>query len=232
MNNQKDYFRDRFVIFSGGKLEYRKGQDLVIRAFAILQQRHKDVMLIDNWFNLWAWNAASIANSRHIQVPAPPGRSRHRRQPAHGPQRHRPLRRHDARHRPNPLMAEIYKNTDIALFPQSLRRRHQPGDDGIHGLRQTRHRRGSHWTRLRTSSPTENSLPLRSNKAFTVHDEKKTPVGTWYEPSLDEIVEKLEWAYQNRDALKPIANRTAEDLSKLTWAETGRKFHQLLTERK
>src|SRR5262249_29527648 len=70
LGNEKDWLRDRFVVFSGGKLEFRKGQDLVIRAFAILQQRHKDVMLVNNWFNLWSWNAATIGYSKHIQVPA------------------------------------------------------------------------------------------------------------------------------------------------------------------
>ena len=34
-------FRDRFVVFSGGKLEYRKGQDLVVKAFRTFQQRHR-----------------------------------------------------------------------------------------------------------------------------------------------------------------------------------------------
>ncbi|MBW1723620.1 MAG: hypothetical protein JRJ78_16420, partial [Deltaproteobacteria bacterium] len=44
---------DKFVVFSGGKLELRKGQDLVIRAFKVLQDRHEDVLLVNSWFNLW-----------------------------------------------------------------------------------------------------------------------------------------------------------------------------------
>src|SRR5690606_1999535 len=37
---------DKFVIFSGGKLEYRKGQDLVIKAVQILQKKYPDIYLI------------------------------------------------------------------------------------------------------------------------------------------------------------------------------------------
>ena len=35
---------DRFVIFSGGKFELRKGQDLVLKAVKILQERHSGCM--------------------------------------------------------------------------------------------------------------------------------------------------------------------------------------------
>ncbi len=40
---------DRFVVFSGGKLEYRKGQDLVVQAFAIFAERHPDALLVTAW---------------------------------------------------------------------------------------------------------------------------------------------------------------------------------------
>jgi hypothetical protein len=46
--NHKTFFADHFVVFSGGKLAFRKGQDLVIRAFHVLQERHKkDVLLVN-----------------------------------------------------------------------------------------------------------------------------------------------------------------------------------------
>jgi hypothetical protein len=48
---QKEMFLDRFVVFSGGKLELRKGHDLVIAAYKVLQDRHKDVMLLTCWNN-------------------------------------------------------------------------------------------------------------------------------------------------------------------------------------
>jgi glycosyltransferase involved in cell wall biosynthesis len=54
-------FRDRFVIFSGGKLEYRKGQDLVVKAFRIFQQRHDEALLLTAWNTPWQWHDPFMA---------------------------------------------------------------------------------------------------------------------------------------------------------------------------
>jgi glycosyltransferase involved in cell wall biosynthesis len=43
----------RFYIFSGGKVEYRKAQDLVLRAFKIFSQRHDDAVLVTSWHSPW-----------------------------------------------------------------------------------------------------------------------------------------------------------------------------------
>lgn len=63
-------FGDRFVIFSGGKLEFRKGQDLVIAAFRIFHARHPDSVLVTAWHNPWPQLAGSIAESRLTPTPA------------------------------------------------------------------------------------------------------------------------------------------------------------------
>src|SRR3990167_6027699 len=46
--------RESFVVYSGGKWEHRKAQDLVIRAVRVLQQRHADIMLMASWFNIFS----------------------------------------------------------------------------------------------------------------------------------------------------------------------------------
>lgn len=43
----------KFKIFSGGKFEYRKGQDLVIAAFREFSKSHPDAHLVCSWFNPW-----------------------------------------------------------------------------------------------------------------------------------------------------------------------------------
>jgi glycosyltransferase involved in cell wall biosynthesis len=43
---------NRFVVFSGGKFEFRKGQDIVLAAFKIFHNRHDDALLIASWQNL------------------------------------------------------------------------------------------------------------------------------------------------------------------------------------
>ena len=44
---------ENFYIFSGGKIEYRKGQDLVLQAFKIFAERHKDARLVVAWRSPW-----------------------------------------------------------------------------------------------------------------------------------------------------------------------------------
>jgi hypothetical protein len=51
----------------------------------------------------------------------------------------------------------------------------------------------------------------------------------WPEPDLEQTIEQLEWAYQNRDALKPLGAAAAERMKTLTWSQAARRFHHLLT---
>ncbi|WP_448191865.1 glycosyltransferase family 4 protein [Azospirillum sp. sgz301742] len=56
-------FGDCFVVFSGGKLEFRKGQDIVLAAFRVFHQRHPDALLVTAWHNHWPQTALGIAES-------------------------------------------------------------------------------------------------------------------------------------------------------------------------
>ncbi len=52
----------KFYIFSGGKLEIRKGQDLVMKAFKLIQDKLPNARLVTNW----AWRQeAAFANQYH-----------------------------------------------------------------------------------------------------------------------------------------------------------------------
>ncbi|MEO2004920.1 MAG: hypothetical protein ABGY41_12565 [Candidatus Poribacteria bacterium] len=46
-------FGHRFVVFSGGKLEYRKGQDIVVEAFRRFHGRHPDALLLVAWQDVY-----------------------------------------------------------------------------------------------------------------------------------------------------------------------------------
>lgn len=61
-------FGDRFVVFSGGKLEFRKGQDIVLAAFRAFRQRHPEALLVTAWHNAWPATARSMAESRVVAV--------------------------------------------------------------------------------------------------------------------------------------------------------------------
>lgn len=62
-------FGDRFCIFGGGKLEYRKGQDIVVAAFRRFAARHPEALLVTAWHNLWPQSAADLTASPHVDGP-------------------------------------------------------------------------------------------------------------------------------------------------------------------
>jgi glycosyltransferase involved in cell wall biosynthesis len=92
---KRNLFPGKFLIFSGGKAEPRKGQDLVVAAFRIFAERHKDAMLVTAWHSPWPklrdgmdLDLSSVAD-RVIDIGA----------------------------LPNGQMAPVYRECDVALFP-------------------------------------------------------------------------------------------------------------------
>ena len=63
-------FKDRFVIYSAGKLEYRKAQDVVSIAFKKFQKRHSDALLIFAWANQWTKIMPTI-NQSNLTIGCP-----------------------------------------------------------------------------------------------------------------------------------------------------------------
>lgn len=64
---RKGRFGDRFVVFSGGKLEFRKGQDIVIAAFRQLLDSHPDALLVTAWHNHWPSTMVDIDAMGYVQ---------------------------------------------------------------------------------------------------------------------------------------------------------------------
>ncbi|GEO81514.1 hypothetical protein ROR02_16450 [Pararhodospirillum oryzae] len=59
---------NRFVVFSGGKLEFRKGQDLVVEAFRRFHARHPEALLVAAWHNPWPALSLDIAEAPWCKV--------------------------------------------------------------------------------------------------------------------------------------------------------------------
>jgi glycosyltransferase involved in cell wall biosynthesis len=51
---------DKFYIYSGGKIEFRKGQDLVLLAFREFSKRHPDAVLVTAWHSPWPMRAVGF----------------------------------------------------------------------------------------------------------------------------------------------------------------------------
>ncbi|MCF8481687.1 MAG: glycosyltransferase family 4 protein [Rhodospirillum sp.] len=67
----------RYLIFSGGKLEYRKGQDIALAAFKVFHDRHPEALLVTAWHNLWPESLAGLTDSALVKsLPQVDGRGR------------------------------------------------------------------------------------------------------------------------------------------------------------
>lgn len=114
--------KDRFVIFSGGKFEYRKGQDLVLAAFKRFHARHPEALLLTAWTNLWPQSIASMGASSHVQgvpevVTEGPERGRLKLGPWLAANGIDPAAVFDVGPMANAAMPDILAHADLALFP-------------------------------------------------------------------------------------------------------------------
>lgn len=111
-------FGDRFVVFSGGKLEYRKGQDLVIAAFREFQRRHPEALLVSAWHNHWPQTMREITTAGHVrgvpEVRADGGIDFAGWLERNGVPRGAAL---DVGLVPNAAMGELVREAHVALFP-------------------------------------------------------------------------------------------------------------------
>ena len=224
-HNKKQMYKDRFIVFSGGKFEFRKGQDIVIRAYKVLQDRHPDVMLVNAWYNPWPSSMKTMETSPYIHCRIPDSdylKNLNGILNSNGIDLQRVI---SVLPRANAQMARLYKNTDVGLFPNRceggtnlvLMEYMACGKPVIASL-------SSGHTDILTPS---NSIPIKKMKPLNINSEG-VQQAVWDDPDLDETVAHLEAAYQNRDTLRLIGERAAADLSHITWKKTGLAFRRLL----
>ena len=107
-----------FVIFSGGKLEFRKGQDIVVEAFRRFRKRHREAILLTIWHNHWAHLIRGIDSRGYVfglPVLGPEGSleiTTWLEQNGIPPEAAFNLPAV-----PNYAMPQVYQQADVALFP-------------------------------------------------------------------------------------------------------------------
>ncbi len=223
--NEKEYFKDQFVIFSGGKFELRKGQDLVIRAFKHLQQKYKDIILINSWYNHWDFSIQTMSASKHIKFEMIDGGHNKFVNNLLQINGINPKRVITLPPKPNVTMHRIYKNSDIGLFPN----RCEGGTNLVlmEYMACGKPAIASFSSGHKDILTNKNAIPIKKMGQIDIH-RNGNKIAVWDDPDLDEIIEKLEWAYLNRDKLPEIGRTAGEDLSRLSWKESAKQFHELV----
>jgi glycosyltransferase involved in cell wall biosynthesis len=213
----KRTMKDRFVVFSGGKLEFRKGQDLVVSAFSRFSKKHKDALLIASWNSPWRTQVAPSVNRSNVTKPL-----------------------HDASDFsisvanwisdngidaeqfidlgavPNRFMPEVLREADVAVFPN----RCEGGTNLVamealsSGLTCIISKNTGHMDLIRPG----NCLPLINQRpVMSVED---CPSHEWGESDVDEIISHLEKAYTSPKLVQPDIARAS--VSEFTWSRAIR----------
>ena len=218
-------FRDRFVIFSGGKLEYRKGQDLVIRAFNAFRQRHPEALLITAWGNAWEWRdgimeeAAKTAPMRE----GPAGQvdtARWAIDNGVAPDALIALGR-----TPNIAMAHVLREVDVAVFPNRCE-----GGTNLVAMECM-----ASGVPVILSANTGH-LDLLEPGGAALSLDRQGPVGLpdrdvagWGESDVEEILDRLEQVWTDRQTARSIADRGANLMATMTWEhQTNRLMRAIL----
>ncbi|KAA3616211.1 MAG: glycosyltransferase [Calditrichaeota bacterium] len=220
-NNQKEFFQDKFVVFSGGKFEFRKSQDIVIAVMKRLMAKYDDVILVNSWYNLWPETMQSILQSPHIAATPKRGNFSEIISGILAENNIDTRRVVTLPLLSNAQMAQIYKNSDIALFPNRC-------EGGTNLVLMEYMVCGKPAIVSNSSGHKDiisNDNAILINKSREIHLQNNgVPTARWQEPDLDETYALLENAYLNRSTLDKIGVRAGLDLEQLTWGNTAAGF--------
>lgn len=212
-----DLFPGRFVVFSGGKLEYRKGQDIVVAAFREFRARHPEALLVFAWFNPWPHIMEEITFGGHVEsVP--------RLNVAGRIDFGAWLRAHglpdgsflDVGAVPNAQMPQILREADVGIFPN----RCEGGTNLVAmecmacGVPTILSANSGHLDLIRDG----NCYPLRVQRPVhpSVHC---TGTEGWGESSVEEIVAHLEAIHANRAEAAARGAAGARTLTEFSWSD-------------
>lgn len=195
----------RFRIFSGGKVEYRKAQDLVLLAFREFSARHDDAQLVTAWHSPWPRLSAGFQG----RLTTPLGLDPHgmidvRRWAAENGIA--PDKVVDIGPVPNPVMPMVLREMDCALLPSRAEAcTNLPAKEamacGVPVIL-------AENTGVRDLVGSDNCIPIRNQKPITGLPDSGS-LG-WGESSVDEIVAALELLYTDTQRRRAIGANGAE----------------------
>ncbi|MFC3070335.1 glycosyltransferase family 4 protein [Phenylobacterium soli] len=219
---RRGFLSERFLVFSGGKLERRKGQDIALAAFKIFAERHPEALLVSAWHSPWPQVARTL-DASGLAAPvvfAADGRVDVAAwAEASGVPRTQVL---DVGLTPNAAMPQILREMDVALFTN----RCEGGTNLVAmeamacGVPAILSRNTGHLDLIEDGA----CYVLERQAALPGAEAGVGGVAGWGESDVEEAVAALEAAYRDREDARRRGARGAQLLSRLTWAETARRM--------
>jgi glycosyltransferase involved in cell wall biosynthesis len=218
--------RDRFLIFSGGKAELRKGQDIVMAAFKIFAKRHREAALVTAWHSPWPHLARSLDQSG-IAAPVAFDKDGKLDVAAWAVANDiAPDQVIDLGNVPNVSMPPILREMDAAVFTN----RSEGGTNLVAmecmacGIPVVLSRNSGHLDLING----DNCYPLDDQRAAENRWNSVADIACWGESQVEEVVERLEQIFADRATAKQRGMRAAAMMQRLTWAETARQMKDVV----
>ncbi|NCC04089.1 MAG: glycosyltransferase [Proteobacteria bacterium] len=216
-------WKNRFIVFSGGKFEFRKGQDIIATAFKRFHERHPEALLVTSWQSPMPLDPRPFQLAGHCQTLP---------------------RYHETRGLqiapwllelglpagsfvelpfiPNMLMPTVLRECDAAIFPNRC--------EGGTNLVAMEAMACGVPTIVAYNTGQKDLVDLLGVKAFTSQKDVETPADFgvttgWGETDPDEVVAALEEIYTHRQEQQQQAAVIAQKIKAWDW---GPQNHKLL----
>jgi glycosyltransferase involved in cell wall biosynthesis len=204
-------YPDRFLVFSGGKLERRKGQDIVMAAFARFAQRRPDALLVAAWDSPWP-GAARDLDASGLAAPTVWDEAGARVDvrawaQANGVAAGQVI---DLGAVPNALLPPVLREMDVALFPNRAE-----GGTNLVAMEAM-----ACGVPAILSANTGHLDLIEADNAYRLERQRTDALG-WGDSDVDEVVARLEEAYADREAARARGLRGAATLAGMTWTHTA-----------
>lgn len=218
--------RDRFLIFSGGKAELRKGQDIVMAAFKAFAKRHPEATLVTAWHSPWPHLARSL-DQTGLAAPVvfdKDGKLDVRAWAAANDIAAEQVI--DLGDTPNVSMPPVLREMDAAVFTN----RAEGGTNLVAmecmacGIPVVLSRNTGHLDLIKDG----NCYPLDDQRSVADRWNSVGDMQCWGESQVDEVVERLEQIFADREGAKRRGLRAARMMQRLTWADTARQMKEVL----
>ncbi|MDQ0456180.1 glycosyltransferase family 4 protein [Rhizobium paknamense] len=217
---------DRFLVFSGGKLELRKGQDLVVAAFARFAKRHPEALLVTAWHSPWPQFALTLNRSGKAAAIGTndKGVIDHAAWIAANDIDARQFL--DLGSVPNALMPPILREMDVAVFPN----RSEGGTNLVAmecmacGVPTILSANTGHLDLIDGG----NCYALQAQAPVAGEGAGVGDVVGWGESSVDEIEDALERAWRDRNDARRRGERGAAKLAGFTWSRTADQMKSII----
>jgi glycosyltransferase involved in cell wall biosynthesis len=124
------------------------------------------------------------------------------------------------------MQRDIYKQTDIGIFPN----RCEGGTNLVlmEYMACAKPVIASNTSGHKDIVTAENALLLNDLRDISITGPDNQLIARWQEPSVDELVAQIEYAYHHREEIQKIGVKAGQDLQKFTWGHSAQHLLDLL----